>query len=193
MSLAEPVVTTLVCFLQSAHGAAGAVGARLSLRPLFERGTTNLQNSGKSRRGNESVCLHVIASEATLLRLLRKLRSVQSPPKRPGAKAEAIHRSFTGKVDCFVSGACHRARIRATRWLLAMTAPGEGYRSIHSSPQPSSPRKSGEREGEIASAYPSASPVAASSSRDRLRGAQTLIVVMPISRAGFRLTPRSSR
>src|SRR5262245_10080345 len=30
-----------------AHGTAGAVGARLSLRPLSERGTTNLQNPGK--------------------------------------------------------------------------------------------------------------------------------------------------
>jgi hypothetical protein len=25
-------------------------------------------------------------------------------------------------MDCFAGGACHRARIRATRWLLAMTA-----------------------------------------------------------------------
>ena len=30
-----------------AHGAAGAVSARLSLRPLFKRGTTKLQNSGE--------------------------------------------------------------------------------------------------------------------------------------------------
>jgi hypothetical protein len=26
------------------------------------------------------------------------------------------------QLDRFVAGACHRARIRATRWLLAMTA-----------------------------------------------------------------------
>src|SRR5437899_441954 len=38
--LAEPVVTTLVCFLQSANEAAGAASARLSLCPLRFRGTT---------------------------------------------------------------------------------------------------------------------------------------------------------
>src|SRR5262249_47768905 len=38
--------------LRSAHGAAGPVGARLSLRPLRSGGTTRLHNSGKSCRGN---------------------------------------------------------------------------------------------------------------------------------------------
>src|SRR5262245_29941374 len=38
--------------LRSAHGDAGAVGARLSLRPLFKRGQTRLQNPGETRRGN---------------------------------------------------------------------------------------------------------------------------------------------
>src|SRR5262245_50272097 len=39
-----------VCFLSlvPAHGAAGAVGARLSLRPLQRRGTTNFANSGEN-------------------------------------------------------------------------------------------------------------------------------------------------
>src|SRR5438132_1588531 len=37
---AEPVVTTLVCFFHYANEAAGAVSARLSLRPLRFRGTT---------------------------------------------------------------------------------------------------------------------------------------------------------
>jgi hypothetical protein len=41
--------------LRSAHGAAGAVGARLSLRPC-SKGATRLQNSGKSCRGNENAC-----------------------------------------------------------------------------------------------------------------------------------------
>ena len=36
-------------FLPIAHGDAGAVGARLSLRPLSERGTTRLQNSGETK------------------------------------------------------------------------------------------------------------------------------------------------
>src|SRR5436190_17197937 len=43
-----------------AHGAAGAVSARLSLRPLFKRGTTKWQNSGKACRGNANVCDDVI-------------------------------------------------------------------------------------------------------------------------------------
>src|SRR4030095_14969804 len=66
----------VLSFTTSAHGAAGAVGARLSLRPLPNRGTTKLQTSGKSCRGNadshpycylkfKSKCSHtVIASEA---------------------------------------------------------------------------------------------------------------------------------
>jgi len=60
-----------------AHGTAGASSARLSLRPLSERGKTNCKAQAESRRENEPVCFHVIASEATLLRLLRKLRRVQ--------------------------------------------------------------------------------------------------------------------
>ena len=37
----------LVSFFTFGREAAGAVGARLSLRPLFKRGTTNLQNPGE--------------------------------------------------------------------------------------------------------------------------------------------------
>ena len=37
----------LVSFFTFGREAAGAVGARLSLRPLFTRGTTNLQNPGE--------------------------------------------------------------------------------------------------------------------------------------------------
>ena len=39
--------TRVHSFSTSAHGDAGAVGARLSLRPLFKRGTTRLQDSGE--------------------------------------------------------------------------------------------------------------------------------------------------
>src|SRR4030095_1257207 len=39
--------TRVHSFATLAHGAAGAVGARLSLRPLSERGTTNWQSSGE--------------------------------------------------------------------------------------------------------------------------------------------------
>jgi len=56
-----------------------------------------MQGSDASRRENAEVCRDVIArSEATKQSIL----------------------SFRGTMDCFV--ACHRARIRATRWL-AMT------------------------------------------------------------------------
>src|ERR1700752_296157 len=44
---AVPVKPVCVLLTTIAHGAAGAVGARLSLRPLFKRGRTNLQNPGK--------------------------------------------------------------------------------------------------------------------------------------------------
>ena len=36
--------------------AAGAVGARLSLRPFLRRGPMKMQNPGETRRGNEDVC-----------------------------------------------------------------------------------------------------------------------------------------
>jgi hypothetical protein len=41
----KPVCISVALF---AHGTAGAVGARLSLRPLSERGTTRLQNPGEN-------------------------------------------------------------------------------------------------------------------------------------------------
>ena len=43
------------------------------------------------------------------------------------------------------------------------------------------------------SASPNVSPVAADSSRRASPGSETLMVVMPMARAGFRLMPRSSR
>src|SRR5688572_25849258 len=36
-------------------------------------------------------------------------------------RSEAIHAATRGKYGLLRRGACHRARIRATRWLLAMT------------------------------------------------------------------------
>ena len=77
--------------LPIAHGNAGAVGARLSLRPLFERGTTNCKTQAKLCRENENACLStVIASDLSAEAL---------------AKAEAKQSSFaaTGKLDCFVA------------------------------------------------------------------------------------------
>jgi hypothetical protein len=46
--LAEPVVTTARALSLPAYEAAGAVSARLSLRPLSERGTTRMQDSGEN-------------------------------------------------------------------------------------------------------------------------------------------------
>src|SRR5262245_13003372 len=55
--------TRVHSFATFAHGTAGAVGARLSLRPLKDGGTTKYTTRAKSSRGNERVCLPVIASE----------------------------------------------------------------------------------------------------------------------------------
>ena len=38
----------VLSFTTFAHGTAGAVGARLSLRPLIQRGTTKLHNPGEN-------------------------------------------------------------------------------------------------------------------------------------------------
>ena len=80
----------VLSFTTIAHGAAGAVGARLSLRPLRESVRERDDELAKLRqnssRENEEVCLRVIASEAkqsSLLRhdkkagLLRRYRSSQ--------------------------------------------------------------------------------------------------------------------
>src|SRR5215510_14382982 len=48
--------TRVLSFTTFAHGTAGAVGARLSLRPLIQRGTTNWQNPDNPCRGNADVC-----------------------------------------------------------------------------------------------------------------------------------------
>src|SRR5258706_4751713 len=86
--------------------AAGASSARHSLRPLISQGGDFLHSSGASRCENACSCLKigaVIASEA---------KQSISPRGRNGLLRR---------------GACHRARIRATRWLLAMTGP-HGHR-----------------------------------------------------------------
>src|SRR5262245_31180265 len=80
---AVPVVQP-VCFSVAlfAHGTAGAVGARLSLRPLHKRGTTRLHNSGEYLpRECERTFFVMARSEAD----------------------EAIHSAASGYVDCFAS------------------------------------------------------------------------------------------
>jgi hypothetical protein len=61
-----------------------------------------LQNPGGSRRGNACSCLKI--------------------GSRHCERSEAIHLAAQRKNGLLRRGACHRARIRATRWLLAMTA-----------------------------------------------------------------------
>jgi hypothetical protein len=53
--------------LPIAHGAAGAVGARLSLRPLFDEGQRDAKAQAKSRRENENACFHVYEKPSPLV------------------------------------------------------------------------------------------------------------------------------
>jgi hypothetical protein len=88
----------------STREAAGASGARHSLRPLYEEGGTLEQNS-REMRGE------IAKSYVGLEQRHCEERS-----------DEAIHSFFMWR-NGLLRGACHRARIRATRWL-AMTMLG---------------------------------------------------------------------
>jgi hypothetical protein len=57
--LSDPCAFFVALF---AHGNAGAVGARLSLRPLSRRGTSNCRTRAKTSRGNESACLSAVVA-----------------------------------------------------------------------------------------------------------------------------------
>src|SRR5664279_5345392 len=74
----------------------GAIGTRLSLRPLDEEGGTLRPNLARTCGENADSYLAVIASEA---------------------KQSIL---FCRCENGLLRGACHRARVRATRWL-AMT------------------------------------------------------------------------
>ena len=54
---AVPVKSVCILLLLFAHGAAGAVGARLSLRPLMKRGQRDCIARAKTCRGNAKLCL----------------------------------------------------------------------------------------------------------------------------------------
>src|SRR5229473_647532 len=88
--------------MQSAHEAAGATGTRRSPRPLFSKGETTATPRALS-----------VARAKSHLELRGRHCEERSD--------EAIHSFFTRKNGLLRRGACHRARIRATRWLLAMT------------------------------------------------------------------------
>ena len=94
------------------RAAAGAPGARHSLRPLISRaevaGTTRAHCVARTRICVRRHCLRQTRSDCARER-----------------SDEAIH-SFPAQQNGFLRGACHRARIRATRWL-AMTLLGSPW------------------------------------------------------------------
>ena len=83
MTSGEPVALPLCFFV--AQGAAGAVGTRLSLRPLLSEGANFLHTSGAVRREKAESYSSVIASEAKQSNL-----------------------SLLGDMDCFTSLAMTR-------------------------------------------------------------------------------------
>jgi hypothetical protein len=114
----EPVVTMLVCLFHFAREAAGATGARLSLLPSWGSTAPSVMEG--------RACCTTRADRAAGT---RKRVNVIACDKREafveGSECdEAIHPSFAWQ-DGLLRGACHRARIRATRWLAKMvwTAP----------------------------------------------------------------------
>ncbi len=97
MLSAEPVCSCAHFFVQIARETAGAARTRLSLRPLFSRaGDSNKTRAHRAAGMRSHVCGHC------------EERS-----------DEAIHSCLT-RSHGLLRGACHRVRIRATRWL-AMT------------------------------------------------------------------------
>src|SRR6266850_4084514 len=96
------VVTTLVCLFFITHEAAGASSARHSLRPLLLRAAKQFCKTRANRAA-------------------RSRRCILNLECRHCERSEAIHSQSNGDNGLLRRGACHRARIRATRWLLAMS------------------------------------------------------------------------
>ena len=65
---AELVVTTLVCFSLSAREAAGAVSARLSLRPLLDKRDNEFAKLGRKRAAGMKTCVSTRAKIQCTLR-----------------------------------------------------------------------------------------------------------------------------
>jgi hypothetical protein len=105
-----------------AHETAGAARTRSSLRPLLFRGVTICMTRTKSSRGIAEVCLAVIASEAKQSSVAKEELDcfVASAPRNDEAIV-ARSEATSGKTAPAYRGACHRARIRATRWLMRAT------------------------------------------------------------------------
>ena len=91
---------------RSAHGDAGAVGARLSLRPLFKEGQRTCTTRAKTGRGNESAfSLHRHCEERSddPSPLAAQATPGSKSAEARRAKAEAIHRAASRQMDCFAS------------------------------------------------------------------------------------------
>src|ERR1700742_3756983 len=85
-----------------AHGDAGAVGARLSLRPLFKRGPTRCKTRAKSCRGNAFGCL--------------KTESANSVSSRISERSERRSETIT-TANGFAKGWGHSESSDIARWL----------------------------------------------------------------------------
>jgi len=96
-----------VLYLSFAREAMGAAGTRHSLRPLFSWA------NGFVRLGR------ITPPGANARRRHCEERLVRRSSTSEGGSDEAIHSSIS-RQHGLLHGACHRARIRATRWL-AMT------------------------------------------------------------------------
>src|ERR1700730_1947396 len=140
----------LVCvFLCTvAHETAGAACTRCSLRPLIGEGGNLTATSGEMRREIAKSCTAVSPPSTRLcpwrggvggggLSACSSGREFAEAPPPPTPKSELRssrpHRFAGGgeelmamagclKIESLRRGACHRARVRATRWLPAMTA-----------------------------------------------------------------------
>src|SRR5205823_8805333 len=122
------VVTTLVCFVLFSHARLRAHWAPGIPCALFSWANGFCKNSGASCRGN-AVAYLKLGRRHCEERLVRRSSTSE------GGSDEAIHSSIS-RQHGLLRGACHRARVRATRWL-AMTVPRRA------TPQLSSPGLTG--------------------------------------------------
>src|SRR5260370_5172023 len=108
----EPVVTTLVCFVLFRTRGCGCIGHPAFPAPSVYRGANgSCKTSGASRRGLAELYVKFEPRHC----------EERSDANRHCERSEAIHFAAQRKNGLLRRGACHRARIRATPWLLAMT------------------------------------------------------------------------
>jgi hypothetical protein len=134
----------------------------------FWRARFSCKTSGASRREKALCCHH---PRKRVIQYSRDADDGNDRPQRTGSSAcagddacgalrsllrhcersEAIHLTAQRKNGLLRRGACHRARVRATRWLLAMTARHKSAFPRRSAPELwiPSPRKSGHRESRV--------------------------------------------